>query len=633
MHLHPENGQSSILRAFWLVLIALSLFGFAAQANAEAPADTVRLHFHRDNNDYTGWGLHIWGTNLALKRDVTWEHPLEPAGVDPYGVYFDVPIKPETRSFGFILHRGENKSTAQDLEIDIGKHGREVWLLENSTTVFTAPPPTSQDFQVGLEAARTEQASMRLRWLGVAGGALLLIVAWAVSQRRLVSTRQQLATQVSLLMQTQQALSEQGDRIQPGADDELTGLPTRGGMQKALDLALARARRQQSKVAVMFVDLDGFKAVNDTAGHDAGDAVLRTLAQRFRTCLRESDTVARVGGDEFIVVLENLRDPLDALTIARNLLEAARTPVDSASGPCQVGASIGITVYPGDGEDGPALLKKADSAMYQAKRAGKNDCFFADPALQALAEARIRLERELRQALQNGSLRFDFAPVLALPDGSMLGAELLPRWNGEPGGSAVPIGEDERNDFASALNRAALSHALNQTLSEAQARRGRETQLRFAVRLNGDAGAALALAKELLAGHAGARMIRLELPISALEPRRQLADAIAVLRGYGVTIGVGRLGLQEIGLTQLVATPFDDLVLDIPALAAAPGSTAQSLAQCLVTLGRTRGFRVVASGVDTPALRDWAARVGCDSAQGEAMHAAVSADNLAKLPA
>jgi len=629
MHSSTKSGQPSIRRVFWQLLITFLLLAFAPWASAEPPENTVRLHFHRDNNDYTGWGLHVWGPNIALDREITWEHPLEPAGVDPYGVYFDVPIKPETRSFGFILHRGESKSVAQDQEVDIAKHGREVWLLENTLTVFTAQPPTSKDFEVGLETARNEHANMRLRWIGVAGGALLLIVAWAVSQRRLVSTRQQLANQVTLLMQTQQALREQGERVQPGADDELTGLPTRSGLQKALDLALARARRQQNKVAVMFVDLDGFKAVNDTAGHDAGDTVLRTLAQRFRTCLRESDTVARVGGDEFIVVLENLRDPLDALAIARNLLEAARKPVDSDSGPCQVGASIGITVYPRDGEDAPALLKKADTAMYQAKRAGKNGCFFGDTELQTQAETRLKLEQELRRALQSGGLHFDFAPVLALPDGSVLGAELVPRWTEEKTSAPVPISEDERNDFASALNRAALTQAL----SEAQALRGRNGGLRFTVRLSGDAGTALSVAKELLAGHAGAAMIRLEVAVSALEPRRQLADAIAVLRGYGVAIGIGRVGFQDIGLTQLVATPFDDLALDIPALAAAPSSSAQAFAQCLVALGRTRGFRVTACGVDTPALREWAARVGCDAAQGDAMHAAVPADKLGSLPA
>src|SRR5690606_6852803 len=178
--------------------------------------------------------------------------------------------------------------------------------------------------------------------------------------------------------------------------DEMTSLPNRGMFTELLDHAIEAARRGKRKLAVLFIDLDRFKLINDSLGHEAGDRLLKEIAERFKSCLRRADVVARLGGDEFIVLVEGIRRPSEAAQIARKLLSAAIKPIEIMGQECRVTASIGIALYPGDGDDARALMKKSDLAMYCAKDEGKNNFQFYTEAAGSLSIERLSLETQLR---------------------------------------------------------------------------------------------------------------------------------------------------------------------------------------------------------------------------------------------
>lgn len=600
-------------------LLAVLLMAFACLLPALVHADTpapqvVRLHFHRVSHDYTGWGLHVWGDRLALARDVTWERPMEPAGVDAYGVYFEVPVEATSKGFSFILHRGETKNSPRDQVIELARHGREVWLLENTETVFVAPPPVGSDFQLGLETERRMQRNVVMVWGGGAIALLLIAgIVWWV-QRRVSHQRGHLAEQLAQLMETQREMRERNERAATALDDELTGLPTRGGLQQALEQALGRAKRSQGRVAVLFIDLDGFKAVNDGAGHDAGDLVLKELARRFKACLRASDMVARVGGDEFIAVIESLQSPLHAFNVGRKLNAAARQPVVDGDRTHQVGASIGVAVFPQDGQDAATLIKGADTAMYGAKKGGKDACRFLQADLQAQMDTHLRHESSLREALDAQTLQLDYLPDSDLVTGRVLGADAVVRWPGD--GTAVPLRDmfDAAHDeeLATRLNAWMLSEASRQ----AQAWRGQgRMPVRIAVNLLGEIAPALAQAHRQLSGdRAAAHGLVVQLrPGLLLDGHPGVAEKVDALHALGVGVSVTGLAVQDVGLLRLVEMPIDLLKLDTPRFVDAASAVADGFARSLVALGAARMFRVVAADVDSPAQREWARRMVCGS--------------------
>lgn len=626
----PASAHRPVWR--WLARLVcvwvLALTGGLAQA-APVDAGVVRVHFHRPSHDYTGWGLHVWGPHLRLTRDVTWDRPLKPSGVDAYGPYFDVPVDPTGRGFDFIVHRGDVKSFPADQSVVLATHGREVWVLENTGTVFTAPPAVEADFTVGLETEQRRQRGLLLMWGSAAAALTALGLAGWFMLRRVSGARGELARQLAQLVAAQQEISQRGDRPVPGVDDELTGLPTRNGLQQALDQALGRVRRGGGHVAVLFIDLDGFKGVNDTGGHDAGDLVLRTLAGRFKACLRESDMVARVGGDEFVAVVEGLQSPLHAFSIGRKLTAAARLPIDDAGRRHQVGASVGVAVYPADGDDGAALVKAADTAMYEAKKGGKDACRFSRPEMQAQIDRELARLNGLHEALACGELGLDYLPDVDLASGRVVAAEAVLRWPGD-GGTPQPLRAlfDVAQDpvLAERVNRWLIAEAGRQ----AQAWRADGLPpLRIGVALMGDAGASLAQSLRQLTGdRALAQGLVLQLPATLLDDRHGRLGVLDALHAAGVGLGVAGLGVQDVSLLRLVETPIDVLTIEVGAFSDSPSAASDALARCLVALGEARAFRTVAAGVDTQAQRDWARRIGCTTASASLAAGCVSADTL-----
>ena len=211
--------------------------------------------------------------------------------------------------------------------------------------------------------------------------------------------------------------------------DPLTGLPNRSLLSEFLAMAIPLARRSDNMLAVLFIDLDRFKQVNDELGHGAGDELLRQVSKRMKASLRASDMVARQGGDEFIVVLQNLAHESEAGLVALTLIEELTRPFDLAGLQANIGASIGVALFPGDSNDIETLFRNADLAMYQAKAAGRQTLTFFDPVMQRETVAKRALESDLEQALENQELVLHYQPILDLPHQRLAGVEALIRWN------------------------------------------------------------------------------------------------------------------------------------------------------------------------------------------------------------
>ncbi|MCB1167616.1 MAG: diguanylate cyclase, partial [Leptospiraceae bacterium] len=228
--------------------------------------------------------------------------------------------------------------------------------------------------------------------------------------------------------------------------DSLTGLANRSLLHESLNLELAHANRDNSNLAVLFIDLDGFKNVNDSLGHSAGDALLVEISRRLRTCVRKSDTLARTGGDEFVVILPRLNSSLDAETVAQKILQSIELPISLGQEVVSVSASIGISVFPENGRDAENLLQSADAAMYAAKRAGRHSIRFFSPAMNEKSNIRLTMAHELREAISVDALTLAFQPRIDLHTSSVDGVEALVRWNSKNGpvspATFIPVAEE-----------------------------------------------------------------------------------------------------------------------------------------------------------------------------------------------
>ena len=600
----------------WLLLVAACLFGTAA--HAVEPVN-VRIHFHRDKGDYGGWGLHVWGAGLVLPHSVSWDRPLEAAGVDTYGVYFDVPVEPTVQTFNLIVHHGETKSTPRDMAVDIANQGREVWVRDGGDTVYVAPPPVDAAYGPGLDAEREHRTTLQWIAASVVAGIALLALGWRVVGRRLSHTREELAANVQLLLQAQTDLRTQGERLQGLVTDELTGLPTRGGLQQALEQALARATRGDQAVGVMFIDLDGFKQVNDTGGHDAGDEVLRTVARRLRAAVREGDFVARVGGDEFVVVVEAVASPMQAFLVGRKLVRSVGEDIAFAGQTWRVGASVGIALSPVDGADAATLLKSADTAMYETKRAGKGACRFVQPARQAEIERQLALEQSLRHSFAADELGLALEPVVELATGRVAGHQATIAWTVDGHAQPVQAVVDASDDAALAaqVDHWLLAHACRAAVREAAA----DGTPGFVSLTLGAAAADLedlpALVRDVLAqeGLPPQRLL-LKFPGRRLAEAHRSLDVLLRLRGQGVRIGFTGITEMDIGLQRLVLAPVDQLELDVRSSTA--GQRGTPYVRALAALGAQCGYTLAATGIATAAQRRWAEAAGCSLGVGPA---------------
>jgi diguanylate cyclase (GGDEF)-like protein len=442
--------------------------------------------------------------------------------------------------------------------------------------------------------------------------ALLLLARWMRARHQ--RTRSDLAEHVKLLLQAQTELREQSVRWQGTSSDELTGLPIRAGLNQALEQALGRAEREQLAVAVFFIDLDGFKAVNDSAGHDVGDAVLREVAKRLCKGLRHSDVVARLGGDEFVAVVEGPKSVIQAYRLGRKLIQRVSEPVAVNGKGHQVGASIGLALFPDDAADAAGLLKAADQAMYSAKRAGKGQCQLSSAAHQATVSAHLAMEASLRDAIGCGTVSLRRSLWQTLAEEQAVGQEVAPHWQHEgrwqPVIPSLTLTDDA--ELMTQFDRWQLRQAVRAAL-ESPGVPGADGAWMM-VPLASAAAAGVALddwpdrVRDLLAeeGLPPQRLV-LQLPARWLCDEHRSLDALTRLRARGVRIAFLGVGEREVPLRRLIEAPVDWLIVD----AAAAAQVSSALVRALAAVGAQCGFQLAAQGLDSPERRRWAGAAGC----------------------
>jgi len=403
--------------------------------------------------------------------------------------------------------------------------------------------------------------------------------------------------------------------------DSLTGLPNRFLFEDRLDTAIALAERNRTPLAVLFVDLDRFKLVNDTLGHSVGDGVLRLVSSRLASCLRESDTLSRRGGDEFIAILPDT-DERGAVNVARKLVEALRSPLDAAGSEVVVTASVGIAMFPDNGTDRDTLLKSADLAMYGAKEVGRDTHQLFSSALREDVERRVSLERGLRTAIVRSKLAVYFQPIMAMDSLRPVALEALVRWPDERGGMILPsefVPLAEHTGLIIPLGEFVLRESIRamKTLPPCKG-----TPLNLAVNVSVRQLSSLSFVEDVLAtlNAEAFPASRLHIEITetaALSEGQLIGEQLRRLKKAGASIAIDDFGVGYSSLSRLRQMPVDMLKIDasfIRDMIEDPDDAA--IANAVVSLGRALNMRVVAEGVERldqqKALASW----GCDLMQG-----------------
>ena len=417
--------------------------------------------------------------------------------------------------------------------------------------------------------------------------------------------------------------------------DALTGLPNRILFHDRLTHALGSARRQGRGLAVLFLDLDQFKLVNDTLGHAAGDRVLQLVAARLRQSVRESDTVARVGGDEFNLLLPGVTRGSHAARMAEKILATVAQPVDVEGRRLYLTTSIGISLYPDHGAEAETLLTSADIAMYRAKELGRNGFQLCTPAMNARSLERLTLEGELRQGIERGEFRLFYQPQVDLASGRTVGVEALLRWQHPVRGLVSPdafIAVAEEARLIVPIGEWALRAACEQAMAwQADGLR----PVRLAVNLSAlqfQHGSLPPSVRRIL-DETGLDPRRLELEITesaAMQNATLTVEVLAALRGMGLRIAIDDFGTGHASLSYLKRFPIDALKVD-RGFVADIGTNPQGCAivTAIINLAHGLGIRVIAEGVETEDQLRFLADNGCDEYQGFLVSAPLPADRIA----
>jgi diguanylate cyclase (GGDEF)-like protein/PAS domain S-box-containing protein len=404
--------------------------------------------------------------------------------------------------------------------------------------------------------------------------------------------------------------------------DALTDLPNRIMCFDRLSQALGQARRRKSSVAALFFDLDRFKTVNDTLGHAVGDALLRETARRLTDCVRAGDTVARVGGDEFVVILSELARPEDARAVAQKMIDSIAQPMALEGREVFISASIGIAVFPADGEDGDALVKNADAAMFSAKEAGRNNYRFYTAAMNERAMQNLLLENDLRRALERDEFRIHFQPKQDLASGRLAGFEALLRWQHPARGligpaQFVPLLED------SGLIVRVGEWTLCAVCAQIRAWQGEgfapppvAVNLVIKQFLHHDVVAVVDAA--LRDAGIGAERLEVEITESdAMERPEVVVPMLRRLKERGIRIAVDDFGTGYSSLAHLKRLPVDTLKIDRSFVSGLPDDPDDvPIARAIVAMGHTLGLKIIAEGVENAAQRAFLKSLGCNELQG-----------------
>jgi diguanylate cyclase (GGDEF)-like protein/PAS domain S-box-containing protein len=404
--------------------------------------------------------------------------------------------------------------------------------------------------------------------------------------------------------------------------DALTGLPNRRLMQDRLHQAIMAARRKQRHVGVLFTDLDRFKVVNDTLGHDTGDFILKEIARRLVSCVREGDTVSREGGDEFIVILPDLERPEHARNVADKILKELARPLEIGGHEIHVTPSIGISHYPNDATDVQQLLKHADSAMYQAKDAGRNTVRFFTNDLNFLLSKRLEIETKLRKAIENEEFFLRYQPQVNIADGRICGMEALIRWNDPQKGEVSP------QDFIFVAEELGLIVPIGEWVFRTACRQLRQWSddrlppITVSINISPRQFMSRRLVASLLAivRETGADPTRIELEITETMIMRNIEQSIETLtqlRAVGMQVAVDDFGVGYSSLNQLTRLPASSMKIDRSFIMKVPDDASSgSITQTIIAMARQLKLRVIAEGVETRAQLDFLRAHHCEAFQG-----------------
>ena len=403
--------------------------------------------------------------------------------------------------------------------------------------------------------------------------------------------------------------------------DLLTGLPNRAVFEDRFHQALARARRHSGMAALLYLDLDRFKRINDTLGHLAGDTLIRLAAERLAACLRESETLSRSGGDRFTLILGDIGAPRDAVNAAERIQQALATPFSVKGNEVFLGASIGIALYPQDGADPIGLQRAADSALYTAKRQGKRRIQLSNPEISQAANRRLAMETELHHALERHELSVHYQPQFDLSTGRIAGLEALVRWDNPkfgrvPASVLVPIAEE--SGLIVPIGALVLRDACRQSKLWQDAGYG---PIQVAVNTSAVQFARGDLAETVAATLAetglDASYLDLELTESVImQDIRETARQLRELKKLGVSVSLDDFGTGYSSLSYLEELPIDNLKIDRKFVQRMNGTdNTRTLVQSIVGLAHGLGMRAVAEGVETSEQLAQLKAMGCDRAQ------------------
>jgi diguanylate cyclase (GGDEF)-like protein/PAS domain S-box-containing protein len=415
--------------------------------------------------------------------------------------------------------------------------------------------------------------------------------------------------------------------------DPLTGLANRTLLQERLKQAIALAQRKRTVGALAFLDLDNFKHINDSLGHDVGDAVLVEIAARLRANMREEDTVARVGGDEFVLVINDQSSPERVADLIERIRRGINTPVETGGREVTTGASIGVSLFPRDGKSVDKVMRAADAAMYHAKSMGKNNCQFFSSELNGVVHQHLLLQASLGRAIGNREMMLGYQPKVDLRTGRMVGAEALVRWNhperglmgpdsfipvAEETGLIVPLGEWVIAEACGALRALRAlgieDFAISVNLSLRQLR-----QRHFAERL----------AECLERYEVPPSCLELEVTESLLMDRPgEARDVLARLKALGVCLSIDDFGTGYSSLSQLQAFPVDHIKIDRSFLGDVANDGHAVITRAIIALGHSLKLQVIAEGVETAEQLAFLRDHGCDQMQGFFFSPALSEQGL-----
>lgn len=420
--------------------------------------------------------------------------------------------------------------------------------------------------------------------------------------------------------------------------DSLTGLPNRLLLLDRLKQALARAIRENGKVVVIFLDLDHFKAVNDTLGHDSGDLLLTQVSQRLQSCIRSSDTLARLGGDEFIALISSIAGKeLNGAYIAQGFTEALSAPYLIHGRELFATASIGIAVFPEDGQDADTLLRNADMAMYAAKKGGRNGFHFYSREMNLRAHERIELETTLRNSIQQGQFLLEYQPVVDSVHETIVAAEVLVRWEHPQRGQLMP------DSFMATAEESGLIVPLGEWVLRTTCRQLRawidaghtpvRTSINVSMRQFSHSSFIDCLHDILRETGVESRYLEIELTESCLEKNTENnINALFRLRDMGISIVIDDFGTGYSPLGYIKSLPIDRIKIDRSLVAnIGINSNDTAIVKAITTMSDILAMEVIAEGVETESQLAYLRNLGCHFVQGYYYHRPLSTEAFTQL--